>query len=105
MYDLLDKYNPMTEKHSMARATGYPATMAIRMLAARLYDQKGISPPEFVIDAPNMKEKTLRYRGHIEKMAVMRETGLFSKQAIEINGRKWMVGYRIPLPGERRWMQ
>jgi saccharopine dehydrogenase-like NADP-dependent oxidoreductase len=32
----------------MARATGYPATMAIRMLAARLYDQKGISPPEFL---------------------------------------------------------
>ncbi len=33
-----------------------------------------------------MKEKTLRYPGHIEKMAVLRETGFFSKQEIEING-------------------
>lgn len=40
------------------------------------------------IDAKNMKEKTLRYPGHIEKMAVLRETGFFSKQEIEINGSK-----------------
>ncbi len=38
------------------------------------------------IDAPNMKEKTLRYPGHIEKMAVLRETGFFSQQEIEVNG-------------------
>lgn len=31
-------------------------------------------------------EKTLRYPGHIEKMAVLRETGFFSKEPIEING-------------------
>jgi saccharopine dehydrogenase-like NADP-dependent oxidoreductase len=47
-YDLLDKYDPETKTHSMARTTGYPATMAIRLLAAGLYDRKGISPPEFV---------------------------------------------------------
>ena len=48
VYDLLDRYNPETETHSMARTTGYTATTAIRMLAEGLYDQKGISPPEFV---------------------------------------------------------
>jgi saccharopine dehydrogenase-like NADP-dependent oxidoreductase len=37
------------------------------------------------LDIPNMKEKTLRYPGHIEKMAVLRETGFFSEEAIEIN--------------------
>jgi lysine 6-dehydrogenase len=40
------------------------------------------------IDAKNMKEKTLRYPGHIEKMALLRETGFFSQQEIEINGSK-----------------
>lgn len=40
------------------------------------------------IDAPNMKEKTLRYPGHIEKMAVLRETGFFSQQEIEVNGTR-----------------
>jgi saccharopine dehydrogenase-like NADP-dependent oxidoreductase len=48
VYDLLDRHDPVTETHSMARTTGYAATMAIRMLAEGLYDQKGISPPEFV---------------------------------------------------------
>jgi len=39
------------------------------------------------LNAPNMKEKTLRYPGHIEKMAVLRELGFFSKEkSIEIGG-------------------
>jgi len=40
------------------------------------------------IDAPNMKEKTLRYGGHVEKMAVLRSTGFFDKEEIEINGAR-----------------
>ncbi|MFN4217783.1 MAG: saccharopine dehydrogenase C-terminal domain-containing protein [Candidatus Bipolaricaulia bacterium] len=35
---------------------------------------------------PNMREKTLRYPGHIEYMKVLRETGFFSKEPIEIHG-------------------
>lgn len=37
------------------------------------------------IDAPNMKEKTLRYPGHCELMRIFRETGFFSKEAIQID--------------------
>ncbi len=39
-------------------------------------------------DIPNMKEKTLRYPGHIEKMRMLRETGFFDKQLVEIKGVK-----------------
>jgi len=39
-------------------------------------------------DVPNMKEKTLRYAGHVELMKVFRETGLFSKTPIDIHGKK-----------------
>jgi len=39
------------------------------------------------IDAPNMQEKTLRYPGHIEKMAMLRETGFFDQEAIEVDGQ------------------
>ncbi|MDW8031687.1 MAG: saccharopine dehydrogenase C-terminal domain-containing protein [Candidatus Bipolaricaulota bacterium] len=35
---------------------------------------------------PHMREKTLRYPGHIEYIKVLRETGFFSKEPIEING-------------------
>lgn len=35
---------------------------------------------------PNMKEKTLRYPGHIEKMRLLRETGFFSTEPIDVDG-------------------
>ncbi|MBT8384178.1 MAG: saccharopine dehydrogenase NADP-binding domain-containing protein, partial [Bacteroidia bacterium] len=35
----------------------------------------------------NMKEKTLRYPGHVEYIKVLQESGFFSKNKIEINGK------------------
>ncbi len=40
------------------------------------------------LKAPFMKEKTLRYPGHYELMRVLKATGLFSKDAIDVNGQK-----------------
>ena len=40
------------------------------------------------LDIPNMKEKTLRYPGHIEKIALLKESGFFGTDPIEINGVK-----------------
>lgn len=37
---------------------------------------------------PNMREKTLRYPGHSEYIRVLRETGFFSQDPVEINGLK-----------------
>ncbi|MEN8123512.1 MAG: saccharopine dehydrogenase C-terminal domain-containing protein [Bacteroidota bacterium] len=36
----------------------------------------------------NMKEKTLRYPGHIEYIQVLKESGFFKQEAIEINGKQ-----------------
>ncbi len=40
------------------------------------------------MNIPNMKEKTLRYPGHIDIMRIFRESGFFSEEPIEINGKK-----------------
>lgn len=40
------------------------------------------------MNIPYMKEKTLRYPGHIELMRVLRDTGFFSADVIEVNGIK-----------------
>lgn len=48
VFHLLDKYDENTRTHSMARTTGYTATVAVRMLAQGLYDRPGISPPEYI---------------------------------------------------------
>ncbi|MFH0894458.1 MAG: saccharopine dehydrogenase C-terminal domain-containing protein [Bacteroidota bacterium] len=52
------------------------------------FNSDGIRSLAFTIKAKNIKEKTLRYPGHIDKMAVLRETGFFSQEAIDINGTK-----------------
>ena len=53
------------------------------------FNTDGLRTLATTIDAPNLKEKTLRYPGHIEKMAVLRELGFFSKEEnIDINGLK-----------------
>lgn len=39
------------------------------------------------IDVPNMKEKTVRYPGHIDYIRVLRETGFFSDQPITVKGQ------------------
>lgn len=38
------------------------------------------------VKIPNMKEKTLRYPGHIGYMKVLRETGFFNKEPIDVRG-------------------
>ncbi len=50
------------------------------------FNTDGLRTLADTINAPNLKEKTLRYPGHIEKMAVLRETGFFDTNPIEIGG-------------------
>jgi saccharopine dehydrogenase-like NADP-dependent oxidoreductase len=37
---------------------------------------------------PNMKEKTLRYPGHVEYVRVLKDSGFFSTEAVELKGVK-----------------
>ncbi len=47
-FNLYDEYDPLTGIHSMARTTGYSATMAVRLLAGGLYNKTGITMPEIL---------------------------------------------------------
>jgi len=52
------------------------------------FNSDGLRTLASTLSVPNMKEKTLRYPGHIEKMFFLRESGFFSKDQIEVNGMK-----------------
>jgi saccharopine dehydrogenase-like NADP-dependent oxidoreductase len=52
------------------------------------FNTDGLRTLADTIDAPNLKEKTLRYPGHIEKMSVLRETGFFDTEPLEIGGSR-----------------
>jgi saccharopine dehydrogenase-like NADP-dependent oxidoreductase len=75
-YDLFDRFDTTTGTHSMARTTGYTATVAARMLEEGLYRRKGISPPEFIGQQPECVEfmlKGLEERGIVYKETVQAE--------------------------------
>lgn len=52
------------------------------------FNSDGLRSLLFTLDIPNMKEKTLRYPGHADKMRLLRDAGFFSYQPIEFNGKK-----------------
>jgi saccharopine dehydrogenase-like NADP-dependent oxidoreductase len=52
------------------------------------FNTDGLRTLATTIQAPNMKEKTLRYPGHITKMALLRETGFFGTEPVAVGGAK-----------------
>jgi saccharopine dehydrogenase-like NADP-dependent oxidoreductase len=52
------------------------------------FNSDGLRTLVRTLEIPNMKEKTLRYPGHIEKIAVLRESGFFSQEPVDIHGAR-----------------
>ncbi|MCD4729252.1 MAG: hypothetical protein K8R74_01535, partial [Bacteroidales bacterium] len=75
-WDLFDTYDAATKVHSMARTTGYTATMALRMVASGMYNRIGVSAPEYIgkqsecVDfiLEGLKDKGVIYNEKIEEI-------------------------------------
>jgi lysine 6-dehydrogenase len=52
------------------------------------FNTDGLRTLTETLDVPFMKEKTMRYPGHCELMRVLRETGLFSDEAIQVGDQR-----------------
>jgi len=73
-YDLYDEYDPETGIHSMARTTGYAASMAVRLVAGEFFNTPGITVPEmlgkneshvlFMLEG--LKSRNINYHERIE---------------------------------------
>jgi saccharopine dehydrogenase-like NADP-dependent oxidoreductase len=50
------------------------------------FNTDGLRSLATTIKCPNMKEKTLRFPGHIRLMEILRASGFFDKTPIEVNG-------------------
>ena len=74
-WDLYDRYDPATRVHSMARTTGYTATMATRLIMGKRFNPKGIIPPERIgreaacVDfiLKGLARRGVKYRESVEK--------------------------------------
>ncbi len=75
-YDLYDEFHPKTGIHSMARTTGYAATMAVRLLSEGLYNKTGISVPEYLgkdkkivqFMLRGLKKRGIVYKTNVEEL-------------------------------------
>ncbi|MEZ4387245.1 MAG: saccharopine dehydrogenase C-terminal domain-containing protein [Candidatus Krumholzibacteriia bacterium] len=75
VYDLLDEFDHELGVTSMARTTGYTATLTVRMVIDGLYAEKGISPPEYLGRDPRcvdfllagLAERGVLYRERVEE--------------------------------------
>lgn len=52
------------------------------------FNTDGLRSLIYTLEIPNMKEKTLRYPGHIELIKALKASGFFDQNEIEINGTK-----------------
>jgi lysine 6-dehydrogenase len=50
------------------------------------FNTDGLRSLAHTMKIPNMKEKTLRFPGHVEKMRMLRESGFFSDKPVNIKG-------------------
>lgn len=75
-YDLYDEKDKDTGVHSMARTTGYAATMAVRLLLGGFYPTTGITVPEMLgkneqhvlYFLQGLKDRNVIYREKIEEI-------------------------------------
>jgi saccharopine dehydrogenase-like NADP-dependent oxidoreductase len=82
IYELLDRHDLSTNTHSMARTTGYTATLALKMIAQGLFRRKGLSAPEFIGQEP----ECVRYM-----LSGLRDRGVIYKETIEIIGKQTLI--------------
>jgi len=57
-----------------------------RVGTVEAFNTDGLRSLATTLHAPHMKEKTLRWPGHVEKMRMLRETGFFSQQPLDVGG-------------------
>ncbi len=59
-YELYDEFDAATGIHSMARTTGFPATIMARMIAGGEFEKRGVFPPELIGAEPEMLERMIQ---------------------------------------------
>jgi len=90
--DVLEEYTRPARYVEHGREVVRPALTDIELLdfpgvgTLEAFNTDGLRSLAKTLDAPFMKEKTLRYPGHANLMRVFRDSGFFGEEAIEVGG-------------------
>jgi lysine 6-dehydrogenase len=91
-YDVLEEYTRPARLVEHGRVVVKPALSEPELIdfphvgTLEAFNTDGLRSLIRTIKTPNMKEKTLRFPGHIALMRVLRETGFFGKEEIDVRG-------------------
>lgn len=92
--DVLEEYTRPARYVAYGEEVVRPALSEVELIdfpgvgTLEAFNTDGLRSLIRTFDAPFMKEKTLRYPGHVNLMRVFRESGFFSQEAVEVNGQK-----------------
>ncbi|MFC1481626.1 saccharopine dehydrogenase C-terminal domain-containing protein [Candidatus Neomarinimicrobiota bacterium] len=92
--DVLEEYTRPARMMRNGKLAVKPALSEIELIdmphvgTLEAFNSDGLRTLLDTVDVPNMVEKTLRYPGHAERMLMLRELGLFSRDKIVVDGQK-----------------
>ncbi len=92
--DVIEEYTRPARWVEHGRLVTKPALTDIELVdlprvgTVEAFNTDGLRSLAQTLHAPFMKEKTLRWPGHVEKMRMLRETGFLSLEPIDVAGAK-----------------
>ena len=90
--DVLEEYTRPSRLVENGKIVIKPALSELELIelpgagTLEAFNTDGLRSLAYTMKIPNMREKTLRFPGHVERMRMLRETGFFSDQPIHVNG-------------------
>jgi lysine 6-dehydrogenase len=90
--DVLEEYTRPARYVEYGREVVRPALTDIELLdfpgvgTLEAFNTDGLRSLAVTLDAPFMKEKTLRYPGHANLMRIFRDSGFFSEETVNVSG-------------------
>ena len=90
--DVIEEYTRPSRFRELGVAVTRPALSETELMdfagvgTLEAFNTDGLRSLLYTISAPNMKEKTLRYPGHVELMRMLRDCGFFDTDEIEVGG-------------------
>ena len=92
--DVLEEYTRPARYVSHGEVVVRPALSEVELIdfpgvgTLEAFNTDGLRTLARTLDAPFMKEKTLRYPGHAQLMRVFRESGFFGTEPLEVGGQR-----------------
>lgn len=92
--DVIEEYTRPARYLEGGRLVTRPALSDVELVdlpevgTLEAFNTDGLRSLAHTMPAPDMKEKTLRYPGHAELMRMLRDTGYFSKEEIDVRGTR-----------------